>query len=757
MVSIPYLDKADLGPLADAAASWGALPAKYEALQREFEQRVINHLTGHWEGDAATAAFATMGKARTEYENAATEAGRIAKLLRDAHTEFTGYQKQLHTLLDEARRDSFHVSEDGAIQDVDSRWDSPTASASPGFATERKEKLDSLSARLKSVLEQATTADEAASAALSRDVNGDSRSFNTSVYTSLDAVEIDQAAAIAAKGEQATDAELDKLNRILHANSKDSDFTTGFYDKLGPRRTLDFYANLTAQSDEEPDSRRFKEVQELQKNLGYSLATATDPDKQPHLSDAWNAELRAQGAQKFTVSDNPGYPYQPYGYQVLGGILRYGEYDSRFLTPIAQHAVSLEAEDPDIWIENSPRGSLNDDITSNPSGKGGDGFDPMTGILEGLGHSPEAAEDFFTGDVVAYHRDGTVDPGGHVSVDRRDGKKPVDSYLDYFTDPDRDWIPDTASRDLEESVKATRHGPDALGHALEAATSGVAYDYEGSDMPEHSQAQADLVHDIVEKFGGQGGGDLINGKDGAPLEPMRDSLGHIAATYMGDVQRGVSGDDNLPVHGASAHLDRAATQAFLAEVGQDPDAYQAITASQQAYTTGLVDRAVNGETDTRVPVSDRVASAVHPGATVAGIMSEARADAVWDTKRAEDEDFNKNSEDVGKWVGRGAGLVTGAIKVPVVGDVAGWMIEDVQSSVLESIRRDSSTEAEHEAGRGYSDGQEQAVRSARDAVRQAGAHGGYDADTVGDLQDTAGREAQQSHAAGAKAEDARHG
>ncbi|MBA4864418.1 hypothetical protein H1V43_24300 [Streptomyces sp. PSKA54] len=757
MVSIPYLDKADLGPLADAAASWKALPGKYEALQREFEQRVINHLKGHWEGDAAEAAFATMAKARTEYENAATEAGRIGKLLQDAHSEFGNCQKQLRALLDEARNDKFHVSEDGRIEDVDPRWDSPTASASPGFATERKEKLDSLVSRLERILEQATAADEAASAALERDANGDSQSFNTSVYTSLDAAEIDQATRLAQKGENMTDAELDKLNRILHANSKDSDFTTGFYDKLGPKKTLDFYANLTAQAGDEPDSKRFKEVQELQKNLGYSLATATEPDNKPHLSDKWNEELRAQGAQKFTVSDNTGYPYQPYGYQVLGGILRYGEYDSHFLTPIAQHAVSLEAKNPDMWIENSPRGSLNEDVTSNPSGKGGDGFDPMTGILEGLGHSPEAAEDFFTGDVVAYNENGTVDPNGTVKVDYGDGEKDVSSYLDYFTDSERDWLPDTASRDLEESAKATQHGPDALGHALEAATSGVAYDYEGTDLPKHSEGQAQLVNDIVEKFGGEGGGELINGKDGAPLEPMRDSLGHIAATYMGDIQRGVSGDDDLPVHGASANLGRATTQAFLAEVGQDPDAYQAITASQQAYTAGLVDQAVNGQSNSEVPVSDRVASAVHPGATVAGIMSEARADAVWDTKRADDEEFNSNAQDAGKWVGRGAGLVTGAIRVPVVGDVAGWMVEDVTDSVLESIKQDSTPEAKDEAGRDYSNGQAEAVRSAREAARLGGERSNYNEPTIRGLEDAAGREAQQSHSAGAKAEDARHG
>lgn len=279
MVSIPYLDKADLGPLSDAATSWGALPAKYEALQREFEQRVINHLKGHWEGDAATAAFATMDKARTEYENAATEAGRIAKLLKDAHTEFAAYQKQLRTLLDEARADSFHVSEDGAIKDVDSRWDSPTASAAPGFATERKDKLDSLSSRLTRVLELATAADEAASAALERDANGDSRSFNTSVYTSLDAVEADQAAALMTKKGRLSDAELTKLDLLLSANKNDPEFSRQFAVKTGGENMLAKYNEIvtppagTHLSKSEP-----ARLKDIQKNLGTTIGTATTSD-----------------------------------------------------------------------------------------------------------------------------------------------------------------------------------------------------------------------------------------------------------------------------------------------------------------------------------------------------------------------------------------------------------------------------------------------------------------------------------------------
>ncbi|WP_327353047.1 DUF6571 family protein [Streptomyces sp. NBC_01304] len=696
-----------------------------------------------------------MKRATAEYQAAADESRRVAKLLRDAHTEFSGYQKKLHDLVADGRTNGLKIDDKG-VEDVDSRWNSPTATAAPGFAEERKKAVDDASHTLKTILESITSVDESVSAALRRDANGaDNDSFNTKSASSVDEAESTRAAGLARKGDKISNTELNQLNQLLLTNRKDPEFSTGFYKNLGQEKTLGFFANLTSESAEAKDPARLKGVQALQRNLGHTLATATDPDNKTHLSQEWSDGLRKLGTQKFTVSENDGYAYHPYGYQVLGGILRYGEYDSTFLTPIAQHMVSLEAEDPDIWAANAPQG-VNEAITSNPSGKGGDGFDPMTGLLEGLGHSPEAAEDFFTGDVVAYDEDGTP-KGGDLESHYGDEGKKVDSYLGYFTDSDREWMADTASRDPEDGGKAVVHGPDALGHALEAATTGNAYDYEGKELPKHSAEQAALVKDIVNKFGGEHGGELINGDSGAPLESMRDSLGHITADYMGDFQRAVSGDDDLPVHGASARLPSAATEAFLSQVGQDPDAYKAITASQQAFTQGLVNEAVNGQTDSQVRIETRVENAVHPGSMIAGIMSEARADAVFDTKRAEDDEFNSSAEEVNKWVGRGAGLVTGAVRVPVVGDVAGWAIEDIQESVMESIKQDSTTEAQHDAGEGYANGQQEAVRSAREAAERAGKHGHHNADTIKDIKDAAGKTAGQSHAAGAKWEDSHHG
>ncbi|MED7828204.1 hypothetical protein VXC91_41610, partial [Streptomyces chiangmaiensis] len=66
----------------------------------------------------------------------------------------------------------------------------------------------------------------------------------------------------------------------------------------------------------------------------YTLANATDPDHRHYLPDSWNAEFRRLGTQQ--IGWETGQMNKPYGYQVLGGLLRYGNYDPRFLTPVAE-------------------------------------------------------------------------------------------------------------------------------------------------------------------------------------------------------------------------------------------------------------------------------------------------------------------------------------------------------------------------------------------------------------------------------------
>ncbi|AYC38120.1 DUF6571 family protein [Streptomyces griseorubiginosus] len=680
MVSIPYLDKADLAPLADAAASWAALPAKYEALQREFEQRVINHLKGHWDGDAADAAFVTMGKARTEYENAATEAERIGKLLQDAHGEFAASQKQLHALLDEARDDHYKVSDDGRVEDVDPRWDSPTASASPGFAEERKKKLDSLVSRLTRVLEVATAADEAASSALERDANGDSESFNTSVYTTLDAVEADQAAALMNKKGRLSDAEITKLNLLLSANKNDPEFSRDFAVKTGGENMLSKYNELMSPPAGTTLSKaQLAQLKELKANLGTTIGTATTSDDHrkggpdPEITKFQNDLLKA-GQRDFNANPTES-PYGLSGYQLTSSLMSEGKWDKDFLQDYGDALITADknaadaGQNPDAYW-GYPRTLGTTNIGA---------LDPMAGYMDALGHNPEASTEFF---------------GSETTVN---GEK-VDHY-DYLM-KDRHW-PEGAGYTGDPK---NPNGYNNLGHALESAVTGHSYDSSPSaDTPAHNQDQAALMQKLVQDVSDDG--ELAH--DG-----MQDSLGRMTAEYMPDVYRGLrpdgeSEEDFLPLgNSVSANFSERDITRFMYTVGQDPDGYAAISYGQTQYSAELMNYHLSHPDAYGLSDKETIYEISETGAQVDGILSLGRQDSAVQESAEGDKVFNDRLASAGDWgksiTSIGIGVGTAAITSPVGGAVAGEVAGNVSGQLIDMVvsdlERDSSDDALYASG-----------------------------------------------------------
>ncbi|GAA1349112.1 DUF6571 family protein [Streptomyces beijiangensis] len=730
MVSFGYLNDANLVKLDAAARSWALLPAKYQGLEEQFTNRVINLLKGSWEGEAADAAQRTMQQAKEQYQAAAGEARRIGALLADAHTEFSRFQKQLHDAVEGARKDSFTVSDTGTVTDEDARWDSPTASAAPGFASERKDAQDAVVGRLNEILMQVTAADEACNTALNRDANGgDNHGFNTKGYTTLDDVEVDQAAALMKKDGRLSDAEFDKLRTLLKVNKNDPEFSRDFAKSVGAKGTLEKYNELlNPPAGTQLSKTEISELKEFQRDLGTTIGTATtSDDKRPDPGiTKFQKDLLGLGNHEFNANPTQR-SYGFSGYQVTSSLMGNGKWDKGFLqdygdaliTEEKTHSGATGGGPGDFWSSSSNR------FLGSPHMGA---IDPMAGFMDALGHNPDASTEFL---------------GSSTSVDGKD----VD-HLDYLM-KDRKW---PQGADFTGDAK-NPSGVNNLGHAMESATSGQPYDYEGDTMPKHTAEQANLVNSIVGNTGGEGGGKLLGGKD-ASLAPLSDSLGNITANYMGDFQRSLSEQGGLPVHGVpvggESGIDRAEAVNFLSAVGQDPDAYQAITASQQAYTSVLVDGAVRGHPD---DAAVQVGAAVHPGSEMAGIMSQSRAEAVYGAKTAEADDFNSNADMVGKWVGRGISSVTESIPIPIVGP----LVDDVQESVLKSAQQDNADEATYSAGKEYVNGQKAAEIAARVAADRAAQNGNYNSDMVEDLKTAAGTSAKNAFTVGSAVEGARHG
>ncbi|MEU2227286.1 DUF6571 family protein [Streptomyces sp. NPDC018347] len=767
-LSFTDLVEVDLGKLANAVSDWkkavDGLKKSAESARTGLQAKSDS---ARWAGVNATVTREFVTKTAKEISDLHTEANSIYQVLEDGHTELESLQKQMKTAVhDDAAELGIRVEDIGGGK---VRCFFPHVRGDTDERTQDQlDKRRELEDRINAILAHAAEIDASVARALAKSHGSDPYNAGHSTYESLNDAEAERATELARKGDKMSDAELRELNELLRFNSreKDGEFATEFYQGLGgPEKTLQFYAAMSIDGTGGDASKtRLDAVQDLQKYMGYTLANATDPDHKHHLSDDWGTQFRRLGTQQ--IGWERGQWNKPYGYQVLGGLLRYGDYDSRFINPIAEHITQLHKKDPYFFLSNKPTG--NPDIYGfNPSGRLGTGNDPLNSVLESLGHSPEAAEKFFTGAPTAYNEDGTVKKGADPGFT---------SYLDLFTDKDFEWTVDTNAANVladEDKTKAAlTFGPQALGHALEAATTGRPYDSDASaDAIRHTEAQSHLVSDIVDKFGGapelirhNENGDL-DGEETGPLYGLRESLGDITAEYMGDFQRAMydedPGSDLFPTFGAPADLDANNVARFLGEVGQDPDAYSAITTAQQAYTTDVVDHVINDPTHSTASLDGRVGAAVAPGSAIAGIMSDARAHAIYQYHTASDTEFNEAAAEKQKWVNRilGMGLEKVGERVPIAGAPLEWASEDIQESIMKSIEQDTSNEAEAEAGREYGNGRAAALDSARAAVDHALMNNDtIDPDTADDLRRAARTSAGHSHSDGAqwKSESSKH-
>ncbi|TXS72969.1 hypothetical protein EAO69_17375 [Streptomyces sp. me109] len=753
------LVEVDLGRLSTAVTDWkntvDGLKTQAENARKGMQAKSD---AARWAGVNATVTREFVAKTAKEIADLHTEANSIYQVLDDAHTELAALQKQIRTAV--------QADAPGLGIRVEDIGDGKVRCFFPhvrGDTDERtQEQLDArqeLEGRINGLLAHAAEIDASVARALRKSHGSDPHNAGHSAYESLNDAQAERALELAHKGDKMTDQELAELNRLIRFNGreKDGEFATEFYQGLGgPEKTLQFYAEMSIDGTDAHASKvRLDGVRDLQKNMGFALANATDPDTAHHLPASWGSDFRRLGTQE--IGWQQGQWNKPYGYQVLGGLLRYGNYDARFINPIAEHITQLHKEDPYRFLNNKPMGS--EDIYGfNPSGRLGTGNDPLNSVLEALGHSPEASEKFFTDPPTAYNEDGTV---------KKDGKVDFKSYLDVFTDKDFDWTVDTNDTNIladEDKTKtALGYGPEALGHALESATTGRPYDSDDTaDAIRHTPERAQLVNDIVEKFGNDPAlirhnenGDID--EESGPLYAMRGSLGDITAEYMGDFQSALAGGgDQFTTFGEPAQLNSLAAHRFLAEVGQDPGAYASITSAQQAYTADVVNDVINGDSDSSVSDAERLRNATRAGGIVAGVMSESRADAVLDYHTASDKEFNEAAAEKQKWADRllGMGVDKAAERVPILGAPLEWASEDIQESIMKSIEKDSSDQAEGDATRTYHEGRSAVMDSARTAVGAATRNSGFTADTINDLKNSAANGADDGHTAGATMESA---
>ncbi|GHE25577.1 DUF6571 family protein [Streptomyces hydrogenans] len=746
MLTFEDVVNAPVAKLKQAADDWSEMATKLKTLATDAREGMKAKTDkAQWQGVNSDVTRPFVAKTAKEFEDAEAQAKGIQLLLADAHTSFLAARDALVRIRDEeGPAAGVHVDAKGKVtprhdleKDVTARHD-PDQAGYAEAVRKQKAAVVSWQARIDRLVEDCADADDSLRRALAANVK-DEHDFTAPTYKSLDEEQVARAAELLKKvsGEGGTArnvAELKELEDLLDDNRNDPEFATGFYRWVGPAATLDAYAEMSLNSTSlgPAGKDRVDMVRNIQSDMGAMLGLATQKSTPNHLDAVWTSELMRSGRKQLDVQ-GVGFS-QIYGYQALSGLLRDGTYDKDFLVSVGRDMVAMDREKPGVWSESLPRSM---DQRINLDETGGKGFNPLTGLMEAMANNPEASAAFFDEQLRSdTNKDGIVTLADE-ELTGKDAKSVVDHMLD--KKPADDYY-DTVSGGEQHPGQA------ATGNALEAAVTGRVPGDENAKPVEHTKTMASVMEKVVEKIGNAP--ELVT--DEGPLGGLSPNFGNMAAEYMPDLQAAAeNGADQAMPFGEMAKFKKDEMAFFLGAVGQDPDAYGAITNAQQAYTTMLV-ADVFQHPERHGDPGDALRNAVHPGGEIAGIMTEARAQAVHEAKAHEAEEYNKGTEENAKWTNRIIDMVGGKYieMIPVGGDVITWIKEDVTESAVESAQQDKSEEARRETGRDYTASEDAAKTAAAAAVDAAARGTGLTPEQIEEYRGVASVEAGTAHSVG---------
>ncbi|KOG49647.1 hypothetical protein ADK75_19190 [Streptomyces virginiae] len=749
MLTYENVMNAPLGKLQTAVTDWTAMAGKLDEMAEAARNGMkAKSDKAEWSGVTAGVARGFVDKTAEEFEDAAKAAKGMYQVLADAHATFKAAQDELKKLAAEAPAAGFRIDADGRVTAIPlpTEGERNAARHDPDYQTTLNTARNAWQSRINRAVEDAQDADDSLARVLQANV-ADAHDFGGPKFTTLDAEQVARAADLMKKvtgaGGTARKVEaLRELEELLDDNRTDPEFSTGFYRTIGAEGTLEMYSkmSLDATGLGAPGKDRALMVANIQSDMGAMLGLATHKDVPNHLDAAWTAQLMKAGRKEMAVY---GGVQQIYGYQALGALLREGKYDTEFLTSVGRDMVAMDRKDPRAWEFHTPYGL--ESVLS--QGQDGRGFYPLTGLMEALGNNPDAATAFFNEPVREdSNKDGIVTKddkpvGGQHGKDQ--------GMVDYMLDkkPYMDSFDITRTGELHPAQQA-------LGDALMAAVSHRSPGDEDAPPVPHTKEMAAVMERVVEKVGDKP--ELVDAEPGEPEGPLSGLSGHfgqMTAEYMPDVQASAENNSGLiKANGVMAAFDMSDMASFLGAVGQDPDAYGAITNSQRAFTTTLINDVIAHRSEYD-DLDAAIHGAVHPGGQIAGILSEARVEGVYAENGHKQEEYVKGVEENAKWINRAITAAGGKYleMVPLAGDVVEWLQEDITESVVEGAKKDivkKTADSDQAAAGAYIDAQQAAGASAAASVRKAAEGSGMSERTIGALAGVAATETTNGYGAG---------
>ncbi|MFG3529329.1 hypothetical protein ACGF8B_21615 [Streptomyces sp. NPDC047917] len=657
---------ANFSGLDTAIADWEQMVAKLKALQSDAKDDLkAKSDKANWAGENATVTRAFVNKTAGEFADAHTQAETITKILTDTRGELVGYRTQLNTAIHRGAQKNLTVMDtgDGSFT-VTMNIHPDRAAKGTTLPEHTQQDVDTFRDEIQNILKKATESDTSAAKVLTLLVDQAKYGFSDASYSDRDSAakavaEAEKTAKILKKDpHDVTLTELNALNTSLAAYKNDPLFAERFATQVEPKKVLEFYAGIAdPYQGYGTDRARIEQAKKLQKNLGITLGTATLSDSD--TMERWEQQMVKLGPDRLGIDD----ANDPTGFGVMSNLMRFGDYDDQFLNNYGETLIAYDKEhnvkDMSPWINNRDQGDLNF------YGKNDRGRDPMTGFMEALGHNPDASTQFF------------AQPEGAGATIRKEDE--VNDHLKYLT-KDRIWLPDAPFGGDGKAMA----GHDSLGHALESATTGYAYDADpmsGKDpmvpgaKDHRTAATAGVMEQVAFLYGSEEGPKMLHEQS-----PLADSLGKMGAAYIDDIDYSLSGvgnsaktDESFPAkYQGRANFGEQGAINFLSVLGQNETSHGVVTAAQHLYTLSALD----ANPATSEANINHAKDALMTGGEARGILDHSRVQQAEATYGKEAEEANKSLGRSGDWVKLGAGVVVGGgiAAIPLPGSTAAALV-----------------------------------------------------------------------------------
>ncbi|OKK06862.1 hypothetical protein AMK26_12930 [Streptomyces sp. CB03234] len=558
MLTYKEVTTTNFGHLTTTADKWDESAREFKKAETAYGERVQKITLGpDMSGLYVIAAHTNFTATRYEYAAAQTQAQAIAKLLRDAHEQFTELKGRLNNVVQAAREDDMLIDENGkATRDPKTitRGEQNELSHLPEAQAAKRQREENWTKRIQDVVKAFDDADQGVKLALEAvvvDSNKDAfgkgndetlNGFNAGAKGDIEAYEAINATDIATRinnGEKVSAAEYAEFNRAFRDNNKDKTFTHTFLSGMGAEGTLKL-ANRIDSLAYVKDKENKGTYESIKGGIANSIATAaTDPKFQAK----WRADMRSIGVKDFEGPTGPGTPAKGsdgkvLGYQVLMGLMERGDtgkYAPDFVKGLAQDIYAAEkGSKGNIWDINQAYNEKNSPWFVN---------DPLDSALGLLSKHPDASTDFLT-----------------------PGTDPKNSALNYLL-RERDWngiVPEHSEWGANtETSRITYGAPTEDGDArvgfaaaLEAATTGHQPGAPVGAPGPHSEMQASIMHETIKLLDQDSKGDSIP-------EGLKVPLGRAMTDYSEDLFSILSGQ---PSHspGGLPTIERDGDQSRIA-------------------------------------------------------------------------------------------------------------------------------------------------------------------------------------------------